>query len=153
VTVLAQLDVSPCDAQVALIDATWQDYPQWDTGEEQVVFRAPSLIAPDKPPYPGFAVATQADIGPDGPRKVRVEVWSDDEPDELLRIHQSVLYVGSAGILVGSDQSGGMTNLMLGRGEYALRILVDAETPREVSRVVFVLGEHEDNQRADTAGA
>ena len=32
VTVLLRLDVSPDHAQVALVDATWQDYPQWETG-------------------------------------------------------------------------------------------------------------------------
>src|SRR5580693_1811031 len=67
VTVLHKLDVHPHHAQVALVDATWQDYPQWETGDEHVVFRAASLTDPDNPPYPGFAVATQPDIGPDGP--------------------------------------------------------------------------------------
>lgn len=153
VTVLIQLDVSPHDSQVALVDATWQDYPQWETGEEQVVFRAPSLIAPDQPPYPGFAVATQADIGPDGPRKVRVEVWSGEEPGGLHCIHQNVLCVGRAGVLVGNDPSGTMTKLTLARGQYALRILVDAETPYAVSRVVFALSEQKPDQRADTASA
>jgi hypothetical protein len=58
VTVLNKLDVHPHHAQVALVDATWQDYPQWETGDEHVVFRAASLTDPDNPPYPGFAVAT-----------------------------------------------------------------------------------------------
>jgi hypothetical protein len=35
--------------------------------------------------------------------------------------------VGSRGVLVGNDQSGSMTELTLARGEYRLRVLVDAE--------------------------
>ena len=153
VTVLLKLDVRPHYAQVALVDATWQDYPQWETGEEQVVFRAESLTDPDNPPYPGFAVATQPDIGPDGPRTVRVEVWSDGEPAGLRCVHQSVLHVGSHGVLVGNDQSGSMTELALARGEYRLRVLVDAETTRDVSRVVFALSEPGITKRAETADA
>jgi hypothetical protein len=150
---LLQLDVRPHHAQVALVDATWQDYPQWETGEEQVVFHAESLTDPDNPPYPGFAVATQADIGPDGPRTVRVEVWADGEPAGLRCAHQSVLHVGSHGVLVGNDQSGSMTELALARGEYRLRVLVDAEKTRDVSRVAFALSELDITMRADTADA
>jgi hypothetical protein len=153
VTVLLQLDVRPHNAQVALLDATWQDYPQWETGDEPVVFRAESLTDPDNPPYPGFAVATQPDTGPDGSRTVRIEIWSDAEPAGLLCIHQSVLHVGSHGVLVGNDQSGSMTQLALARGEYPLRILVDAETTPDVSRVVFALGEPDIIKRTDTADA
>ena len=128
-TVLLKLDVRPHYAQVALVDATWQDYPQWETGEEQVVFCAESLTDPDNPPYPGFAVATQPDIGPGGgPRTVLVEVWSDGEPAGLRCVHQSVLQVGSHGVLIGNHQSGSMTELALARGEYRLRVLVNAET-------------------------
>jgi hypothetical protein len=49
--------------------------------------------------------------------------------------------VGSHGVLVGNDQSGSMTELALARGEYRLRVFVDAETTRNVSRVVFALSE------------
>jgi hypothetical protein len=153
VTVLLQIDVRPHHAQVALVDATWQDYPQWETGQEQVVFRAESLTDPDNPPYPGFAVATRPDAGPDGARTVRVEVWSDGEPAGLRCIHQSVLHVGGRGVLVGNDQSGSMTELALARGEYRLRVLVDAETSRDVSRVVFALSEPDSTKRAGTADA
>jgi hypothetical protein len=153
VTVLLKLDVRPHYAQVALVDATWQDYPQWETGDEQVVFGAESLTDPDNPPYPGFAVATQPDIGPDGPCTVRVEVWSDGEPAGLRCVHQSVLRVGSHGVLVGNDQSGSMTELALARGEYRLRVFVDAETTRDVSTVVFALSELGITKRAETADA
>jgi hypothetical protein len=117
-----------------------QDYPQWETGEEWVAYRAPSLICSDRPPYPGFAVATQGDMGPGGPvERARVEVWSAGEPEGLRCVHESVLHVGSHGVRVG-DQGGGMADLMLARGEYPLRVLVNADTPGLVSRVVFVLG-------------
>jgi hypothetical protein len=140
VAALLQVDVSPLDAQVVIIDATWQDYPQWETGEEWVAYRAPSLICSDRPPYPGFAVATQGDMGPGGPvERARVEVWSAGEPEGLRCVHESVLHVGSHGVRVG-DQGGGMADLMLARGEYPLRVLVNADTPGLVSRVVFVLG-------------
>jgi hypothetical protein len=153
VTVLLQLDVSPHYAQVALLDPTWPDYPQWETGQEQVVFRAESLTDPGKPPYPGFAVATRPDWGPDGACTVRVEVWSDSEPAGLRCIHQSVLHVGSHGVLVGNDQSGSMTELALAEGEHRLRIFVDAEASRDVSRVVFALSEPDSTQRTDAADA
>ncbi|HEX3959570.1 MAG TPA: hypothetical protein VHZ03_23540 [Trebonia sp.] len=133
-TVLLKLNVRPHYAQVALVDAAWQDYPQWETGDEQVVFGAESLTDPGNPPYPGFAVATQPEIGPDGLCTVRVEVWSDGEPAGLRCVHQSVLRVGSHGVLVGNDQSGSMTELALARGEYRLRVFVDAEATRDVSR-------------------
>jgi hypothetical protein len=62
VSVLIVLEVTPFQAQVALLDATWQDYPRWESDDEAVAYEAPSLTNPDSPPYPGFAVATQSDI-------------------------------------------------------------------------------------------
>ena len=154
VTVLLQLDVRPHNAQVALVDATWQDYPQWETGDEEVVFRAESLTDPDNPPYPGFAVATRPDIGPDGPCTVRVEVWSGGEPARLRCVHQSVLYVGGHGVLVGNELGGiSMAEVGLARGEYPLRVFVDAEATRDVSRVVFALAEPVITKRPATADA
>lgn len=140
--VLLQLDVYPMESEVGLIDATWQDYPQWESGEEWVACRAPSLINPDRPPYPGFVVATRGYAGDGGPRTVRVEVWSGDEPAGLRCVHESVLAVGSHGVIVGDDSTGGQEALVLDRGEYPIRVLVDADKPDEVSRVVFALGEH-----------
>ena len=140
-TVLLQLDVSPHCAQVALVDSTWRDHPQWETGQEQVVFGAESLTDPGNSSSPGFAVATRPDWGPDGACTVRVEVWSDDEPAGLRCIHQGVMHVGSQGAVVGNDQSGSMTELALAAGEHRLRIFADAEASRDVSRVVFVLSE------------
>lgn len=138
---LLKLDVSPLHAQVALVDATWPDYPQWETGDKPVVFRAESLSDPDNPPDPGFAVATRPDMGPDGPRLVLVEAWSGDEPTELHCAHQSVLHVGNNGVIVGNELAGTIARLMLSHGQYPLRILVDAEARGEVSRVVFALDE------------
>jgi hypothetical protein len=135
-----QVDVTPLYAQVAILDATWQDYPEWDDGQEWVAFRAESLIDPDNPPYPGIAVATRSDIGADGPCQVRVEVWSGGTPDGLRLIHETVLTIGIHGVLVGNDQSQDMTELALPEGDYPLQIWVDADTPGLVSRVIFLLG-------------
>jgi hypothetical protein len=56
--------------------------------------------------------------------------------------------VGSHSVLVGNDQGQyGETNAA--RGEYALRVILDAETPDKVSRVVFALGEQGLNTRED----
>lgn len=142
---LLQLDVIPEYGQVAIVDATWQDYPQWDRGDEWVAFRAPSLSHPESPPYPGVAVATQPDYGPDGElTSVHIEVWSDDEPTGLHCVHETVLSVGSHGVDVGNQIGGGLERLRLARGLYPLRVLVNAEVTREVSRVVFALGQHKE---------
>lgn len=37
------LDVLPMHAQVVLLDAAWQDYPDWGDRDEQLAFRVPSL--------------------------------------------------------------------------------------------------------------
>ncbi|WP_020579702.1 hypothetical protein [Actinopolymorpha alba] len=137
---LVQLDMSPLHGQVAIVDATWQDYPQWETGQEWVAYRAPSLVHPDRPPYPGVAVATQSDIGATGPQSVCVEVWSDYEPKGLRWVHETVLYLGNHGVDVGNFEVGESAGLTLARGEYPLQVWVDADTPEQVSRVVFVLG-------------
>jgi hypothetical protein len=95
--VVISLDVLPLHAQVALLDATWQDYPDWADGDEQVAVRAPSLANPDLPPYPGFAVATRPDTASGRWQMVRVEVWAGERPDGLRMIRDSVLHVGRAG--------------------------------------------------------
>jgi hypothetical protein len=134
------LDVTPLSAQVAILDATWQDYPEWEGDERWVAFRAKSLIDPDNPPYPGIAVATRSDAGPDGPRQVRVEVWSEGVPRGLRCVHETVLSVGGHGVLVGNDDSGELTELKLAEGDHPLQVWVDADAPAFVSRVVFLLG-------------
>jgi hypothetical protein len=139
---LVQVDVLPYEAQVALVHAAWQDYPRWEPGDKWVAYRAPSLIHPDSPPYPGVAVATRDAAGPDGPLQVRVEVWAEDEPPGLRCVHETVLAVGSQGVNVGNVYaSGGSQRLMLARGAYPLKVLVDADRPDQVSRVAFVIGE------------
>lgn len=116
VDVPLQIDVTPLSAQVAILDATWQDYPQWDDEQVWVAFRAESLVDPDSPPYPGIAVATRGDLGADGPRQVRVEVWFRGTPAGLRCIHETVLSVGLDGVLVGNEQANDMTTLELREG-------------------------------------
>lgn len=81
--VVISLAVLPLHAQVALLDATWQDYPGWDAGNETVAFRAPSLLNPDGPAYPGFAVATRPDTADGRLQEVQVEVWTGQHPDGM----------------------------------------------------------------------
>jgi hypothetical protein len=147
-TALLQLDVLPYEAddlphkpEVGIIHAAWQDHPEWKPEDVWVAFRARSLSHPDRPPYPGIVVATQDLAGPSGPRRVRVEVWTEDDDLPVLRcVHQTVLAVGSVGVDVGNRHGGGKERLMLARGDYPLRVLVDADRPEDVSRVVFSIG-------------
>jgi hypothetical protein len=105
--------------------------------------RAPSLNNPDRPPYPGVVVATQDVAGPEGARSVRVEVWTGDEPAEVHCVHETVLWVGTHGVYVGNDQGpGAWERLMLEWGDHPLRVLVDADRPDQVTRVIFALGQH-----------
>jgi hypothetical protein len=139
--VIAQLDVAPIEAQVVILDTTWQDYPRWESGDEWVAYRAPSLVHPDEPPYPGLAVATRSDIGPAGPQTVRVEVWQDEDPEGLHLVHRTTLSVSSShGVMVGNQFGGRDQTLGLEGGAYPLSVWVDGITPETVSRVVFVLG-------------
>ena len=136
---LLALDVAPLHAQVALVDATWQDYPQWEDGDEWVAFRADSLSNADSAPYPGFAVATRSDLGASGPQSVTVEVWAGDCPIGLRKIHESILYVGGHGVWVGNQETG-FADLELSHGRHPIAIWVNAGRPEDVSRVVFVVG-------------
>lgn len=140
-TLLLSLDVTPLGSEVALVDNTWPGYPEWEPDEKWVAFRDLTLVDPEHPPYPGIAVATQGHTGPDGPRTVHVEVWSAEEPPGLRCVHQTVLSVGSHGLLVGNDESGQTGKVTLPRGNYPLKVLVNADTPDEVSSVVFALGQ------------
>ncbi len=137
---LLRLDVLPHEAEVCIIHAAWQDYPRWEPESSWVAFRAPSLSHPDSPPYLGIVVATRDVNGHDGPQEVRVEVWTEDEPAGLHCVHQTVLAVGSVGVDIGNHHGGGKARLMLARGDYSLRVLVDGARPEEVTRVVFLIG-------------
>ena len=77
VSVLASVEVVPIHAQVCLLEATWQDYPQWESGDEAVAFKSPSLVDPDRPPYPGFAVATRSDLSDGHASQVLVELHAE----------------------------------------------------------------------------
>jgi hypothetical protein len=136
-----QLDVLPYQGEVSIIHAAWQDYPRWEPGNSWVAFRAPMLSHPDTPPYPSVVVAAQPLPGPDGPREVRVEVWAEDEPTGLHCVHETVLAVGSVGVNVGNQHGGGLKCLRLDRGKYPFRVLVDADRPEDVTRVVFWIGQ------------
>jgi hypothetical protein len=64
---------------------------------------------------------------------------------------QPSLAVSERTFLVGNDQSGSMTELALSAGEHRLRIFVDAEASRDVSRVIFALSEPDRSGRTDAA--
>lgn len=147
---LLAFDVRPFAAEVALLDATWQDYPQWEPEDTWVAYHAPSLINQDSPPYPGVVVATSDLARPDDRRSVRVEVWTADEPTGLHCVHETVLVVSSHhGVYVGTGGAprGRSEQLTLPAGEYPLRVLVDASRPDQVTRVVFGFGPHRARQR------
>ncbi len=78
---LAYTDAPPSTNGVALFDATWQDYPRWESANDWVAFRAPSLSHPDTPPYPGFAGRGTAETHPTG-KLIRVELWSESRPSD-----------------------------------------------------------------------
>jgi hypothetical protein len=138
--VVISLAVLPLHAQVALLDATWQDYPGWDAGNETVAFRAPSLLNPDGPAYPGFAVATRPDTADGRLQEVQVEVWTGQHPDGMHQIHTGVLSVGRAGAVVGNGESR-LVPANLPEGNWQLEIWVDAHDPEDISKVVFALPE------------
>ena len=139
VTVLLQLDVFPTMRR--LPSSMPPGGPvAWEPGQKQCLRRGVA-DSPGDAASAGFAMATRPDWGPDGACTVRVEVWSDDEPAGLRCIHQGVMHVGSQGVVVGNDQSGGVTELALAAGERRLRIFADAEASRDVLRVVFALSE------------
>jgi hypothetical protein len=56
-------------------------------------------------------------------------------------VHQTVPWVGNDGLLAGNGESRQTGKVALPRGKYPLRVLVDADTPAEVSSVVFALGQ------------
>ncbi len=137
VPVLALLEVGPLHAQVALLDATWQDYPEWDSSDEEVAYKASSLTHPESPPYPGFAVATRPDLDNGSPQTVQVELWIEDRPTALRSIHVNRLYVGRAGVEIGSDAHSVLVDVPA--GEWQIEIFVDGTNPSSVGHVVFVL--------------
>lgn len=122
--------------EVLIADATWQDHPEW--GDDRwVTFRSSGLVHPDRPPFPGFAVAARAE-GPYGPRAVDVEVWSvvpwpDSPAYGLRRVHKNTLAVGIGGVIVAD------AHLALPEGRYPIQIWVDAEDPSRLGRVAFLL--------------
>lgn len=134
--------VPPVSSQVALVHSRWQDYPEWHIDDTWVAYRAMSLINQDEPPYPGFAVATRPDIADDGTaQSVTVELWTYERPTGLRQVHQSIFSAGSTReVLLGNEESGKWSTLIIPESEMTIEILVDAERPIEVARVAFVLG-------------
>lgn len=141
------VEVTSPDGQVAIVDATWQDYPLWDSGDTWVAFKAPSLADPDNPPYPGFAVATRRVSGTASDSTVTVEVWLREKPVGLREVHRSVFAVGDHGVEVGNEASGELTSLAIPQGRHDLQVWVDGNRPDQVQLVAFVLPKlHTDDQ-------
>jgi hypothetical protein len=137
---LMSAELAPAHAQVCIVNSAWQDYPQWTTGGEAVAYRANSLVDPDNPPFPGFAVATRPDAGPGSSGQVLVQVLRDEVPSNLVLIHRSQLYISDQGVDVGNVESG-LVHVDLPRGTWGLEIWTDSERPADVSRVTFVLAQ------------
>src|SRR3954451_13734474 len=127
VSVLASVEILPLHAQVALLDASWQDYPEWQDGNEDVAVGSG-----------GFAVATRPDVDDLATGTVRVDVQIDGQPDGMRLVHNGAMTVGAKGILVGNFEAGVMP-IELPPGPWAVEIWVDAERPHLVSHVVFVV--------------
>jgi hypothetical protein len=134
--------VVPDEAEVAIVDATWQDYPEWeeDADAQWVASRAFSLIDADNPPYPGIAVRTRPGTGSEEPQEVQVEIWQDEVPSGVHRVHSTLLNLGLHGVELGDVRWGHSEKVGLEAGKYELEVWVDGEAPHLVSRVVFVLG-------------
>jgi len=126
--VLASVEIVPLHAQVALLDASWQDYPEWQSGNEDVA------VGPG-----GFAVATRPDVDALGAHTIRVDVHRDTRPDGMRLVHRGALTVGAKGILVGN--LAGEVPIELSPGRWAVEIWVDAERPNSVGHVVFVVAD------------
>lgn len=114
-------------SQIALLDAeSDESYPEWQTGEENVVFGSK-----------GIAVATKGDI------KVDVAVFKgqldfDIEPLTLLISHR--IQIGNEGILVGNIVAADVLKLDWPEGDIIVSVYANG-VREQVTRVVFVLDE------------
>jgi hypothetical protein len=133
VTVLWAADIFPLHAQVSILNADWQDYPDWGDGTGRVALGGTGGGA-------GVAVATALDVGPDGTRRIRMEIWDrGDDPaaSGLVRLHNGPLSIPVHGIRVGNEESNDIHSPEFKPGIYWLEVW--AEERRETERVVFVL--------------
>jgi hypothetical protein len=76
----------------------------------------------------------------EGPQRVVVEVWDEEPPEGLTKVHETTFRVGGHGVRVGNHQGGGAADLDLPRGVYPIEVWVDGYVPDGVRRVVFLLG-------------
>lgn len=109
-------------AQIALFDAEDPDsYPQWETGEERIVFGKK-----------GVAVATAGDVN------VEVVVYNGkggftEEPTISQQIH-----IGNKGVFVGNVPSSDINKVALASGNHTISVYTDRESDA-VTKVVFCI--------------
>jgi hypothetical protein len=127
VAALASIRVVPFHAQVALLDAGWQSYPQWEDGTE------PIAISAD-----GLAVGTRSDVDADGVGEVVVDVIVGAAPDGMRLVHRGSLAVGSEGIVVGSGTAE-LVPVAVPSGDWSVDVCVDGDRTDSVGHVVFAL--------------
>lgn len=123
---------------VELVDAAWQDGPEWRRTDTWVACWGPSLIT-DAPPYPGVAVRTIDSRTTPG-RALRVQVQHDAPQSPLHPVAATVLRIGPAGAYLGVGATS--LDVPLPAGDYDAEIWVDAPEPRLVSHVAIWLRAH-----------
>jgi hypothetical protein len=133
---IASLDVAPVLGQVALVDATSPDFPEWGD-DPWVAYRSPSAGDPEQPPFPGVAVAAGGGSGGE-PRPVSVRLLKSERPTGLRMVHRTWLRVGGHGLVVGNEMSQ-TRRVAFARGVYPLEVWVDAARPDDVGAVAFVV--------------
>lgn len=128
-SLLARTEVTPYYAQIQFSARGAKEYPQWETGDEQVV-SLPRCIA----------VATQGDHA----GKVAVEVWRDRLEVRDIAMSSAVFdgpFVTTAdGAVVGNTVGNEFHPVPLEAGTHRLRVFVSplGERPK---RVYFLVGE------------
>jgi hypothetical protein len=116
--------VFPLFAQVQLGDPLAGDYPEWETGEERVVFTDQVV-----------AVATQGDEEGD----VQVEVWTEPMQDDFgVPILETEVQLTSDALRFGNVIANDVHDVHLPRGWFRVRVLV-APSEGPPSLVRFVL--------------
>lgn len=133
VTLLASIETPTSMDGVALLDATWQDYPRWESNDDLVAFKAPSLADPETPPYPGFAVRTRT-----AGRPISTELRVSSRPKHLWLLHENLIWIGLHGVELGNAEDS-IEVRSAPSGVRRLEIWVDRKAADEIDLVAFVL--------------
>jgi hypothetical protein len=135
--VLFRAKVRSAHAQVGLWDAEDRDsYPQWESGEEAIVFGAK-----------GVAVAVAPDAEVDvvvlsGPPVSEPHLAAADLPISYpYLIDSGSLQVGNAGLTVGNEVAGDATPVNWPAGRVEVSVYSNFAAPESITAVAFVLAQ------------